>query len=82
MRRRKREHLDMSVNLEKRVAALERQVARLHQRQEANGPAGRAWLNDLYGRFAGDPIFEQTMKLGRNYRQSLRPPARKAKPKR
>ena len=71
----------MSVDLEHRVAALEGQVASLQKRQKLNAPAGKAWLDDLYGKFAGDPIFQQAMKLGRKYRKSLRPRARKSKPK-
>ena len=47
----------MSNNLEKRVAALEKRVAGLQQQQELH-PSGRAWLDDLYGKFAGDPIFD------------------------
>ena len=71
----------MSVTLKQRVEALEQVVASLQQRQEA-GPAGRAWLDDLYGKFAGDPDFENAMKLGHKYRQSLRPRIRNPKPKR
>ena len=71
----------MSVNLEQRVAALEKQIARL-RRQGVTAPAGRAWLGDLYGKFANDTIFEKAMKLGRKYRRSLRPRVRKTKPKR
>ena len=33
----------------------------------------------VWGAFAGDPIFLEAMKLGREYRESLRP---RAKPKR
>jgi hypothetical protein len=66
----------MSVNLEKRVAALEKQVAGLQNRQHLNLPAGRAWLDDLYGKFADDPLFEQAMELGRKNRHSR---VRKAK---
>jgi hypothetical protein len=72
----------MSTNLEKRVAALEEQIARL--RRQANGdgkPSGREWLDDLYGKFEGDPIFEHAMKLGAKYRQSLRPSRRRNKHK-
>ena len=72
----------MSVNLEQRVAALEQKIARLQRRQESRASSDRAWLDDLYGKFSGDPIFEKAMKLGRKYRQSLRPRARKTKPKR
>jgi hypothetical protein len=71
----------MSINLEKRVAALEKRVAGLQQQQELH-PSGRAWLDDLYGKFAGDPVFEQAMKLGRDYRKSLRPRNGNAKRKR
>jgi hypothetical protein len=69
----------MAVSLEKRVAELERQVARLQEQQRAgmSAPAGREWLDDLYGAFAGDPVFEQAMTLGRKYRQSLRPRGRR-----
>ena len=72
----------MSVNLEHRVAALEKQIARLQRGQKLNTDSGRPWLDDLYGKFTGDPIFEQAMRLGRKYRRSLRPLARSAKPKR
>lgn len=61
----------MCLKLEQRVAALEQQVARL-QREKKNQPDSRAWLDDLYGKFAGDAIFERAMKLGRKYRKSLR----------
>jgi hypothetical protein len=71
----------MSVNLEQRVAALEKRVAGLQQQQELNA-GGRAWLDDLYGKFAGDPVFAHAMKLGRKYRRSLRRHISKAKPKR
>jgi hypothetical protein len=70
----------MSVKLENRVAALEQEVARLQlQRRMSLPPDRQAWLDDLYGKFADDPIFVQAMKLGRKYRQSLRPRARKPK---
>jgi hypothetical protein len=70
----------MSMDLEKRVAALERRVAGL-QRQQISSTAGHAWLDDLYGKFAGDPIFDRAMRLGRKYRKSLRSRSRKTKAK-
>ena len=43
-------------------------------------PADDTPLEDIvWGAFAGDPMFLEAMKLGREYRESLRP---KAKPKR
>lgn len=68
----------MSLSLQKRIEALEEQVARLEKGQAANGSAGRLWLEDLYGAFAGDAIFEQAMNLGRKYRRSLRPRRQKS----
>lgn len=70
----------MSVTLKQRVEALEQLVAVLQQ-QQVSDPTGRAWVEDLYGKFAGDPDFARAMMLGRKYRQSLRPRARKAKSK-
>jgi len=69
----------MPASLEQRVAALEKQVAQLQQRTESSAPSDRAWLDDVYGAFAGDPLFEQAMKLGRDYRKSHRPRARNSK---
>jgi hypothetical protein len=66
------EEQSMSVSLEKRVAAFEEQMALLRRGGQAK-LGGREWLDDLYGRFAGDPIFAQAMKLGAKYRRSLRP---------
>ena len=69
----------MAATLEQRVKSLEKQIAELRRQSKANGSGGREWLGDLYGKFAGDPIFEKAMKLGRQYRLSLRPGASKAK---
>lgn len=65
----------MPSTLENRVKELERQVARLREQQAAQASAGngREWLDDLYGAFAGDAVFEGAMKLGRDYRKSQRP---------
>jgi hypothetical protein len=71
----------MSAALEKRVAALEKEVARL-QAQAGTRPAGRDWVDDLYGKFANDPVFDKAMKLGQQYRESLRPRPRGRESKR
>jgi hypothetical protein len=70
----------MSATLKERVAALEQQVALL-RRADRSQRNGRAWVDDLYGRFAGDPIFARAMKLGARYRRSLRPARRRNKTK-
>jgi hypothetical protein len=59
--------------IESRVAALEAEVSRLKEQLEKAVPAQRDWLDEIYGAFEGDPIFEEAMRLGREYRESLRP---------
>ena len=68
----------MSVaSIEERVAALEVEVARLKQQIEAlNKPSG-PWWQEVCGTFENDPMFEEAMRLGREYRESLRPKASK-----
>ncbi|MEW6209638.1 MAG: hypothetical protein AB1631_14820 [Acidobacteriota bacterium] len=49
---------------------------------EKSAPSQKDWLDEIYGAFADDPHFEEAMRLGREYRESLRPkvtkkPARK-----
>jgi hypothetical protein len=58
--------------LESRVEALEAELARL--KEQLKGP-GRWW--EEIGTFANDPIYERAMKLGREYRRSLRPAGKK-----
>jgi hypothetical protein len=65
-----------SVSLEDRVAVLEAELARLKTRIEA-GNSGEAPWKKIVGVFANDPAFAQAMRLGREYRESLRPPAPK-----
>ena len=65
--------------LEGRVAALEAEVARLRQRLDATTKPAKPWWEEIYGTFADDPIYEEAMRLGREYRESLRPkPAKRS----
>jgi hypothetical protein len=61
--------------IEHRVAALEADVAQIKEQLEKAVPAQRDWLDEIYGAFEDDPIFEEAMRLGREYRESLRPKA-------
>ncbi len=61
--------------IELRVAALEAEVARLKEQLEKVAPSKGDWLDEIYGAFANDPDFEEAMRLGREYRESLRPKA-------
>ena len=54
--------------------------SRRTKRRRSRPVAGREWLDDLYVAFAGDAIFERAMKLGRQYRKSLRPASRTGTP--
>ena len=60
-------------HIEERVAALEAEIARLKERLDRGQTAQRPWWEEIAGGFANDPIFEQAMKLGEQYRRSLRP---------
>jgi len=67
--------------LEQRLAALENEVAKMKQ---ANGKASNdelPWWEKIYGTFANDPYYKEAMELGRKYRESFRPKARKKKKK-
>jgi hypothetical protein len=65
--------------VEKKLAALERKVERLQRQSNANG--GKWWIDDA-GRFSNDPVFEEIVRLGRQYRESLRPKPRRGKGRR
>ena len=61
------------VSIEKRVAAIESELARLKGVVEHDP---RPWWQQIYGMFKEDPAFDEAMQLGRAYRESLRPKAR------
>ena len=65
-----------TATLERRVAALETEVAQMKEQLAKTTNEGD-WLDDFYGAFAGDPHFAEAMRLGREYRESLRPKARR-----
>ncbi len=68
--------------IESRVAALEEDVALLKQRLSESVEPDKHWVDSVYGVFADDPDFLEAMRLGRKYRDSLRPKSAKraAKP--
>ncbi len=59
--------------IEMRVAALEAEVKRLKHRLDESTTPKRHWVDKVYGAFADDPDFLEAMRLGRKYRESLRP---------
>lgn len=67
--------------LTRRIEAIERDLAEL--RETLGVPKDdRPWWRQMAGKYANDPHFEEAMRLGREYRESLRPtPRRKASKK-
>ena len=53
-----------SADLEKRVKALEDEVAKLKVKLESSGSEGTPWWKQISGIFADDPAFEEAMRLG------------------
>ena len=55
--------------LEKRIAVLEEELARLKSKVEG-ADASKPWWERIAGTFEDDPVYEKAMKLGRQYRRS------------
>jgi hypothetical protein len=64
--------------LEKRVQALERTVQEL--KTDPRPGSGKWWIEQA-GQFANDPVYNEIVRRGRAYRESLRPKARKRRKK-
>jgi hypothetical protein len=62
----------MPEQLEERVAYLEAEVARLRNKVET-GVNSKPWWEQIVGAFAGNSAYDEAMRLGREYRDSLRP---------
>ena len=60
--------------LEERVAHLETKVEEIQQkRSDAHTQDNRPWWEIIRGTFKDDPVYDEAMRLGREYRESLRP---------
>ncbi len=60
--------------IEKRLVALERTVKTLKSQVARASNTHRRWWVENAGRFADDQLFEEIVRLGREYREALRPP--------
>ena len=69
-----------SAQLEKRVAVLEAELAKLRSLVEG-ADASKPWWERIAGTFQNDAIYEKAMKLGQQYRRSQRPDATSRKRK-
>lgn len=71
-------------NVEKRLQALEAEVADLKRRLCASGQPAGSWLDQWWGAFANDSAAEEAMRLGAQWRsrenaKSLKRRAKKGK---
>lgn len=62
--------------LESRVTTLETEVTQLKMQR---GAPVEDWVDQIYGLFADYPDFDEVVRLGREYRESLRPKTVKKK---
>jgi hypothetical protein len=60
-----------SAELEGRVAALERELAKL-KAEVRDKATPTPWWERIAGTFQDDPVYAKAMKLGRQYRRSLK----------
>jgi hypothetical protein len=67
----------MSANLEKRLQAVEEAVRRLQSQLEGTEDPRTMWWREQVGRFKDDPEFEEILRFGKQYRESLRPKRKK-----
>lgn len=61
-----------SGRFEERLSALEKELARLKAKVEGTVQE-KPWWERIAGTFHNDPVYEKAMKLGRQYRRSLKP---------
>ena len=60
--------------LEDRLTAVERELAELKHVVATNRPQGASdWWEKMFGSFTDSEGFEEAVRLGREYRESLRP---------
>jgi hypothetical protein len=60
-----------SGQIEKRIAILEAEVARLKRKVETNTSQDSPWWERIAGTFTDNPAYDEAMQLGREYRESL-----------
>ncbi len=65
--------------LENRLTALEKKVEQLQVQLAKSNNTIRPWSREYAGGFANDPLFDEMVRLGKEYRDSLKPSRRKRK---
>ena len=67
-------------NVEVRLTSIEADLASLKQQVRVIAEAKKDWLDEIWGSFANDPLYDEAMELGRKYRESLRPKEKQKQP--
>ena len=63
-----------TASLEERAAELEAKLEKLQQKHGVAAPSDtRPWWEQIRGTFKDDPAYDEAMRLGREYREALRP---------
>ncbi|MCW3097291.1 MAG: hypothetical protein JWL77_2909 [Chthonomonadaceae bacterium] len=63
-----------TATLEERMAAVEQELAQLKKQLKAETSSSpRPWWEKIAGTFANSEHYDEAMRLGREYRESLRP---------
>jgi hypothetical protein len=57
-----------NTEIEKRLEILEAEVALLKSKAEKKEENIKPWYEKIAGKFADDPIYDEAMRLGREYR--------------
>jgi len=65
-----------STSLEDRLSAVEAELERLKERLDSSPDREVPWWETIFGTFRDNEEYEQAMRLGREYRESLRPKGR------
>lgn len=58
--------------LELRVSALEKELAKLKEKIAKDGKSDLPWWQQISGTFADSEDFEEAMRIGREYRKNLK----------
>lgn len=61
-----------NTEIETKFKALETEIAALKEKVEKIEKPKTAWWKEIAGTFANDPIYDEAMRLGREYRLSQR----------
>ena len=62
-----------TLSLEERVAVLEVEVIQVKEQLQGEKHTVIPWWEEIFGSFANSTEYQEAMRLGREYRESLRP---------